>query len=502
MVGLCVSLLILLDTKQCIRCNTPYIEYTSENSSGHNFVFDSVFDEKSSQEDIFDAFGKDITENCLNGYNGCIFAYGQTGSGKTHTILGPSSPDGTLVSDSKLLGLLPRTLAYLFEEIRRREAQDNVHYSCFVSFMEIYNERIRDLLNPTNNKKLNILPFNSPSFPNFTDPRNGLQRSPHDPNHYIEQGLLNRRVGVTNMNMRSSRSHAVFTLYLTCEEVQSDITVTRKSQFHLIDLAGSERQTLAGTGGESLKEACFINSSLSALGNVIRSLTHQESHVPYRDSKLTYLLRDSLGGNSLTAIIATVSPADSAALETLSTLRFATDAKMIKNTAVVNEVRFGSVAALQQEIAKLQQELQQCRSSRAVSDSPGFSAYLLRELARCNQTCSELYCRVASLVRERNGWRDSVARLRNELRTKEEVMERRMDGVVEPDDYVKSLKSTVQTLLRQNLDGNTVSVAKGMRSRTRCCWRNADCFSMEGKRATILLTPCWFPRFPHSQICM
>lgn len=175
---------------------------------------------------------------------------------------------------------------------------------------------------------------------------------------------------------------------------------------------------------------------------------------------------------------------------------------MIKNTAVVNEVRFGSVAALQQEIAKLQQELQQCRSSRAVSDSPGFSAYLLRELARCNQTCSELYCRVASLVRERNGWRDSVARLRNELRTKEEVMERRMDGVVEPDDYVKSLKSTVQTLLRQNLDGNTVSVAKGMRSRTRCCWRNADCCSMEGKRATILLTPCWFPRFPHSQICM
>lgn len=125
--------------------------------------------------------------------------------------------------------------------------------------------------------------------------------SASEANHFVEQGLLNRRVGVTNMNMRSSRSHAVFTLYLTCEvavmrrseakEVQSDITVTRKSQFHLIDLAGSERQTLAGTGGESLKEACFINSSLSALGNVIRSLTHQEAHVPYRDSKLTYLLR-------------------------------------------------------------------------------------------------------------------------------------------------------------------------------------------------------------------
>lgn len=175
---------------------------------------------------------------------------------------------------------------------------------------------------------------------------------------------------------------------------------------------------------------------------------------------------------------------------------------MIKNTAVVNEVRFGSVAALQQEIAKLQQELQQCRSSRSVSDSPGFSAYLLRELARCNQTCSELYCRVASLVRERNGWRESVARLRNELRTKEEVMRRMMSGAMEPDDYVKSLKSTVQTLLRQNLDGNTVRIARGLRSRTRCYWRNAGCCSMERKRAMRLLTRCWFPRFPRSQIFM
>lgn len=172
-------------------------------------------------------------------------------------------------------------------------------------------------------------------------------------------------------------------------------------------------------------------------------------------------LQDSLGGNSLTAIIATVSPAESASLETLSTLRFATDAKMIKNTAVVNEVRFGSVAALQQEIAKLQQELQQLRSSRAVADSPGFSAYLLRELARCHQTCSEMYCRTASLLRERNGWRESVERLRNELRTKEEVVQRAMQGAAKgAEEYVRSLKSTVRTLLRQNLDGNTVGAAR------------------------------------------
>ena len=170
---------------------------------------------------------------------------------------------------------------------------------------------------------------------------------------------------------------------------------------------------------------------------------------------------------------------------------------MIKNTAVVNEVRFGSVAALQQEIVKLQQELQQLRSSRAVADSPGFSAYLLRELARCHQTCSEMYCRTASLLRERNGWRESVERLRNELRTKEEVVQRAMQGAAKgAEEYVRSLQSTVRTLLRQNLDGNTVGAARGVRSRTRCFSRSTDCCSTPRKSPRTLLTPCWFPRFP------
>ena len=158
----------------------------------------------------------------------------------------------------------------------------------------------------------------------------------------------------------------------------------------------------------------------------------------------------------MTAIVATVSPAQTAASETLSTLRFATDAKMIKNMAVVNEVRFGSIAALQQEIARLQQELYQLRSSHPVADSPGFSSYLLKELSACNRSCSEMYCTVASLLRELNGMKDSYARLRNELRTKEGVVDRMMKGVLENDEYVQSLKSTVNSLLRQNLNGNTV----------------------------------------------
>ncbi|KAK8829848.1 hypothetical protein WA577_001240, partial [Blastocystis sp. JDR] len=303
----------------CVQCHSPTIEYSSGNVADHKFIFDAVFDANCSQESIFNAFGRDITDNCLRGYNGCIFAYGQTGSGKTHTILGPSDADGGLNQSEEMLGVLPRTLRYMFSEIQSREAQENVHYSCFVSFMEIYNERIKDLLNPGNEKKLTIREVSSP-----TDHRIAVENltivsvsSAAEANRYVLEGLQNRRVGVTNMNSRSSRSHAIFTLYMTCEEVQESITVTRKSQFHLIDLAGSERQTLSGTDGHSLKEACYINSSLSALGNVIRSLTHQETHIPYRDSKLTFLLRDSLGGNSLTAIIATISPSESAASETL-----------------------------------------------------------------------------------------------------------------------------------------------------------------------------------------
>ena len=162
----------------------------------------------------------------------------------------------------------------------------------------------------------------------------------------------------------------------------------------------------------------------------------------------------------MTAIVATVSPAQTAASETLSTLRFATDAKMIKNTAVVNEVRFGSVAALQQEITRLQQELRQLRSSHPVADSPSFSSYLLKELSVCNRTCSEMYCTVASLLRELNGMKDSYARLRNELRMKENVVDRMTKGEFDSDEYVQSLKSTVNSLLRQNLNGNTVFLEK------------------------------------------
>ena len=195
------------------------------------FRFNAAFPWDCTQQLVYDDAARPIVDAVLEGFNGTIFAYGQTGSGKTHTILGPAAQDGALADDPAALGLLPRTLGYMFDEIRRRETQDNVHYSCFVSFMEIYNEKIRDLLNPSNAKKLNI--FWILSFFSITlairetaskDHRMTVENlsimdvsSAADARHFVEQGLVNRRVGVTNMNMRSSRSHAVFTLYLTCE---------------------------------------------------------------------------------------------------------------------------------------------------------------------------------------------------------------------------------------------------------------------------------------------
>lgn len=165
-------MVIPIERGRCVTSESPTITFSNGNQTPHTFAFDSVFDEKSSQvhvrsdvdrkESLFEGIGKDITNHCLRGYNGCIFAYGQTGSGKTYTIFGPSREDATLSLDSKSKGLLPRTLEYLFDQIHIREAQENVHYSCFVSFMEIYNEKMRDLLNPTGTAKLYILKQSRP----------------------------------------------------------------------------------------------------------------------------------------------------------------------------------------------------------------------------------------------------------------------------------------------------------------------------------------------------
>jgi len=332
------------------------------------FTFDYVADAHVTQEEIFERVGKPIAESCIAGYHGTIFAYGQTGSGKTYTIQGALTESGEDIWE--LRGLIPRVLECLFTHIsKHRQTSSNVEYLCTCSYLEIYNEQITDLLNP-HGGKLHIR----------EDIKRGVYvenvveetvSSAEEAYRLLKYGAQNRHVATTAMNAVSSRSHSVFTLYLQSKEISKNMTFVRYSRLHLIDLAGSERQTHTDTTGLRLKEAGNINKSLSTLGNVIRALVDvangRERHVPYRDSKLTFLLKDSLGGNSKTSIVATISPSEKCFGETLSTLKFAQRAKLIQNNAVVNENTTGSILQLQSELKRLKHELANTQAELALA---------------------------------------------------------------------------------------------------------------------------------------
>ncbi|KAJ2056678.1 Kinesin-like protein kif15 [Coemansia sp. S146] len=329
-----------------------------------NFTFDFVGTEDCAQEEVFEAVGKRAVEQCMQGYNGTIFAYGQTGSGKTFTMQG--ARDEFTGPDDELRGLIPRCFEHLFARIAEEEARCNgrVKYLCKASYIEIYNETIYDLLDPLirtcalrEDIKKGI----------FID--NVTEETVQDPNEAYSvfvRGTTSRHVSATSMNRESSRSHSVLMLIIqSLTQMDTGLTEIRESKFNLVDLAGSERQKLANTSGMRLKEAANINKSLSTLGNVINSLVDisngRPRHVNYRDSKLTFLLRDSLGGNSVTFIIANVSPAMCNDAETASTLRFAQRAKMIRNKAIVNQDMQGNVPQLQAEIQRLKLQIAQMR---------------------------------------------------------------------------------------------------------------------------------------------
>lgn len=322
------------------------------------FTYDYVAPEDVDQEEIFEKVGRPISESCLAGYNGTIFAYGQTGTGKTFTILGGTTEtlsESILSSEYSTRGLLPRCFEYIFSSIK----SDTKQYIIKCSYLEIYQEQVNDLLDP-----------NPQNLPVREDMKRGVYvegliedivNDVNDTYNLLKTGTQNRHVGSTSMNKESSRSHSVFTLVIESKENTDGVCNFITSRFHLIDLAGSERQKATDCAGERLKEAGMINKSLSALGNVINSLVDvsegKSRHIHYRDSKLTFLLKDSLGGNSKTFIVANISPAFSAFNETLSTLKFAQRAKQIKNTAVINEESTGAASMLRYEIKKLKQDL-------------------------------------------------------------------------------------------------------------------------------------------------
>ncbi|XP_060516380.1 kinesin-like protein KIF13A isoform X2 [Cylas formicarius] len=312
-----------------------------ERKQPKTFAFDHCFcsvdpgDRKfASQEVVFDSLGRDILDNAFQGYNACIFAYGQTGSGKSYTMMGSQ--------DSK--GIIPRLCDALFGLIAERQSSE-LSYKVEVSYMEIYNERVHDLLDPQPNKQSLKVREHNVLGP-YVDGLSQLAvTSFQDIDNLMAEGNKSRTVAATNMNSESSRSHAVFSVILTQTliDIKSGVSGEKVSRMSLVDLAGSERAVKTGAVGERLKEGSNINKSLTTLGLVISKLADQSSgkqkdkFVPYRDSVLTWLLKDNLGGNSKTVMVATISPAADNYEETLSTLRYADRAKRIVNHAVVNE---------------------------------------------------------------------------------------------------------------------------------------------------------------------
>ncbi|KAH7350567.1 kinesin heavy chain [Rhexocercosporidium sp. MPI-PUGE-AT-0058] len=302
--------------------------------------FDKSDPNYAGQEDLHEDLGKPLLDNAFQGYNNCIFAYGQTGSGKSYSMMGYGTE----------AGVVPKICQDMFERISQMQLKDkNVKFTVEVSYLEIYNERVRDLLNPSTKGNLKVREHPS-TGPYVEDLAKLVASSFNEIEHLMDEGNKARTVAATNMNETSSRSHAVFTLTLTQKRYDTDtkMSLEKVAKISLVDLAGSERAQSTGATGARLKEGAEINRSLSTLGRVIAALADLSEgkkkkggkaigQVPYRDSVLTWLLKDSLGGNSMTAMIAAISPADINFDETLSTLRYADSAKRIKNHAVVNE---------------------------------------------------------------------------------------------------------------------------------------------------------------------
>ncbi|XP_073045648.1 kinesin-like protein KIN-12D [Primulina eburnea] len=324
------------------------------------FTFDHVACEAVDQETLFRVVGLPMVENCLSGYNSCMFAYGQTGSGKTYTMLGDT--EELEVKPRPNRGMTPRVFEFLFARIRAEEEirkDERLKYNCKCSFLEIYNEQITDLLDPSSS---NLMLREDIKKGVYVENLSEFEvRTVGDILQLLCQGSSNRKVAATNMNRESSRSHSVFTCVIESKWETNSTTNFRFARLNLVDLAGSERQKSSGAEGKRLKEAASINKSLSTLGHVIMVLVDvahgRPRHVPYRDSRLTFLLQDSLGGNSKTMIIANVSPSICCAAETLNTLKFAQRAKLIQNNAIVNEDSSGDVSALQYQILMLKEEL-------------------------------------------------------------------------------------------------------------------------------------------------
>ena len=480
------------------------------------FYYDYVANMNSTQEELFQHCAKRICDNSLNGYNGTIFAYGQTGSGKTFTLLGKNimklsenkvrenfSLDNTNIEMNDLsqdndimnmsmntninnatsnlkrfsssnitsnnqsiynydvndqgIGLLPRIIYYLFQNINNQKS-DRVEFKLKISYLEIYQENISDLLNPDSSRFVQLRDIGSSII--LDGLRKLIISSPEEALRYIIQGNKLRHTASTLMNNQSSRSHAVISIYI--EKTISPLpkgpgqapnppqtrerAKIQKSVFHIIDLAGSERQNKTGTTGERTREAGSINKSLLNLSIVIREIINNKKQIPYRDSKLTHLLRDSLGGNAKTSIIAAVSPFDINLSETISTLNFAQNAKKVKNHAVVNEELSAAENMREMKILKkynsvVEENLRLKQELIKYQKDNSNLVYCLRDVEGIDKGLDEFLKEMNNLQEKNAKLRDIIEKSDLEIKIRDKKIESLKEQI---NNYIQNLRNLIK----------------------------------------------------------
>ncbi|CAG9310966.1 unnamed protein product [Blepharisma stoltei] len=386
------------------------------------FAFDHVFGVESKQSEVFEVCAKDLVLSCFSGYNVTVLAYGQTGSGKTYTM---GSGQVLNLLDEEV-GIIPRVIKMIYEEIDKRKGK--AEFTIKVSFLEIYNEDIHDLLGANSmvpekpisirEDKGSILLMGLHEETVATDEEMSM---------CLHRGSIQRSTASTLMNSQSSRSHAIFTINIEQQVLEDEVTGEKISEtqeymiakFHFVDLAGSERAKRTGAVGATLKEGISINKGLLCLGNVISALTEdskKSTHVPYRDSKLTRILQDSLGGNAKTYMIACISPAEINFEETLNTLKYASRARHIKNKPIVNrDPQSAMIAQLRQEVFALKQEIMNYRKVITMDSSEEIKEAFAQmktgnfedEDRKVKLKCQQLEKRVSQLTIELDKYRSS-----------------------------------------------------------------------------------------------
>ncbi|XP_042533500.1 kinesin-like protein KIF21A isoform X1 [Dipodomys spectabilis] len=452
------------------------------------FTFDYVFDIDSQQEHIYNQCIEKLIEGCFEGYNATVFAYGQTGAGKTYTM--GTGFDVNIIEEEQ--GIISRAVKHLFKSIEEKKntAIKNglppPDFKVNAQFLELYNEEVLDLFDTARdidakNKKSNIRIHEDSTGGIYTvGVTTRTVNTESEMMQCLKLGALSRTTASTQMNVQSSRSHAIFTIHVcqtrVCPQTEPENATDNKmvsessqmnefetltAKFHFVDLAGSERLKRTGATGERAKEGISINCGLLALGNVISALgdkSKRATHVPYRDSKLTRLLQDSLGGNSQTIMIACVSPSDRDFMETLNTLKYANRARNIKNKVMVNQDRASQqINALRSEITRLQMELMEYKTGKRIIDEEGVESIndMFHENAMLQTENNNLRVRIKAMQETVDALRTRVTQLVSEQAN--QVLARAGEGNEEISNMIHSYIKEIEDLRAKLLESEAVN---------------------------------------------